>query len=251
MEKLFSKLSGHEGLVLAAIPFIGTYLAFIFEAGYLSFYDIPTSFIKVDFTRIISAIAIITSFSSFFYIAFIVLRIIAKGDHPIRKAVIEPLFYTLFFGIILYFIPLSSDKWWWLLALSIILFILKFIPPFFHKKYYSSYIETLSKLEEKSKPKEGSDNFTLKDIFGVLVLCTFIVFLYGRFHASEKTQYWSLTDHPNMIIVEIYGEIVLIKDYDSITKQLGNNLEAINISENPDLKLIKNKLGKLKAAKLK
>lgn len=99
------RLLQSEGALLAAIPFAGSVIALAFEAGYLSFFDVPVTLLQLDFTRIVTASAVVALLSIFLLIPLTLVAAVARGPHPVRRALLKPLVHALFFGTIIYFTP--------------------------------------------------------------------------------------------------------------------------------------------------
>jgi hypothetical protein len=99
-----------EGVLLAAIPFAGSLVAFAFESGYLSFYNVPISWIQIDLVKVITASCVVLFFSLGLYAFLIPAALIVSGKTLIHRALLEPLAYTLLLGPFIYFLPESASN---------------------------------------------------------------------------------------------------------------------------------------------
>lgn len=72
-----------EGILLAIVPFLGSLTAFAFEAGYLSYYDVPYDVISISLYRVLAA-TLWLSLAFAFAWAFAA-RVIAFALHRIKQ----------------------------------------------------------------------------------------------------------------------------------------------------------------------
>lgn len=248
---MLKRITRSEGLILAAIPFIGTFVAFIFEYGYLAFYDVPISVIQLDFTRIVTAAAIIVLSCANIAMAFTAIALVARGNHPIRKALISPLITALFFSVFIFFIPGSPERWWIVAAVLILHLLFEFIPPLFKAKSTGSYINALASQIREENKKSDTTKLSAKDYLSAFFFGSMFIIVVGLHHASVKTSYWTLSTHPDMVVIEIYGDTVVLKSYDPKTRKLGDNLVLISRASIEALSMKKVTTGPLSSSKPK
>lgn len=243
---VIKQIINSEGLLLAAIPFVGTYLTFLFEYGYLSYYDVPISIVQIDFTRIVSASSAIVFSLVYIFVAFMFITIIIRSDNIYRKILLSPFVSAFLVGILAYLIPYSTNLWWLCGVIFLGHLSIELIAPFFRKDKTISYVQALTKqVEDENKTTEKSPT-TLKDRFALLLTLSFIVSLIGLHFASEKDSYWVIDTHPDMIVVEIYGNTIILKEYDAKTKIIGSKLLLLNRDSDKEIYMNKVKTGPLK-----
>lgn len=239
-----------EGFVLATIPFIGSLVAFVFEAGYLSFYGVPWTFIQLDFTRVVWASGYVVFMLLPYLMAFSFLVKLLTASHPIFRIFLVVLIPPLLIGALLALSPFAIHQWWWVpILLWGLLAIQFFLLPFIFKKDGGSYLDRVkADLRDFSNPKSPSplsdsiDNKVLPTVslMFVLALVTFII---GKNFAKNEAEHWVLSDRPDMLMVRNYGDTVLLKRVSLSTRELTNTLEIVKVSDSKNLDLKKVMLG--------
>lgn len=243
-----------ESVVLAVIPFIGSLLALTFEAGYLSYFDVPVTFIQLDFVRIVTASAIVALFSALYVLSFLFAAFVVQGSNPLRRALALPLSIGLFLGPLFLLVPGPTERWWVLAGLMVFCVLTYLIPPLFRKsggKYIQRLTEDLAK-EATQRGKQKSERPVATAVggkifvpIGVLLFGTIAVFSMGRSAAEEKSLHWLTKDNPPWILVTNYGDTLVLKSFDPATRQIGLDMRLVKAAEANSITLVRRNAGQL------
>lgn len=216
--------------------------------------------LQLDFTRIVTASAVVALLSIFLLIPLTLVAAVARGPHPVRRALLKPLVHALFFGTIIYFTPGPEGTWWVLLGYLFLIAALEFLPPAFKRAPGTTYLERLSaQLSEderatRDRSAKGGDSTLDRLVLipaAAVLFGGLIVFGIGRHHAQEQTTYWVMAEDPKKLLVENCGDLFLFKSFDPISRQLGSELLLVKVSDSSPIALRRVHTGELVAAKLK
>lgn len=242
-----------EKVLFALIPFVGSLVAFLFEAGFLSFFDVPVTFLQLDFARIVTASGYVTIAIAGLLMLISFAAEIGKGRHPILKVISKALIPVIFFGA--FFVLFSTDQAVWMLLVGFMCFIilLELLPPIFQRSSSNKYWDRVA-IAVNSKSEDSKDGGKLDKIvtsIGFLGFASMYVFLLGVHCAQEKTRYWVLNDQKELLLVANYGDTLILKKFDPAKKELANYLEIRKISDSLPIQLTVEKIGKLQPTKAK
>lgn len=217
-----------EGVLLASIPFAGTLIGFVFEVGYVSYYDVPISLIRIDFNRIVASTALVSVSFVFLHICLTWVAFLKLSGNAVLRALFKPLFTSLIFFALIYGFPDAPFVWMLPIGIFFSLLILNLFPPFFSRNSSEKYIERLSSHLKVMEGTERSAEIDASTVMGLLFFGSIIVLGIGRNFAIEKQSYWVNEQYPNMIVVEFYGDIAILKEYDNKTNELLENMLIID-----------------------
>ena len=187
-----------EGIVLAIIPFVGSLVALTYETGYLSFFDVPATFVQLDFVRIVTASAGVALFVAAYLVALVFAALVVQGPNPLRRALALPLSAAFLLGPIFLLTPGPPGRWLVLAGLMVLSILGYLIPPLFSRRSGTTYMQRLSADLDSERParddqktKDSSTTYN-KMIFplSVLFFVTLAVFSLGRNAAAEATTHW-------------------------------------------------------------
>lgn len=237
-----------EGIVIAAIPSFGYFIAFLYELGFCNVFNIPIQFISLNLTVIFIAVgALIVLLTGLFLIVNWIYLIIApyyKKDNPIWNTLLISFpVLILLLGYILLYWSLWKE---WLFAFIVFLFFifLDFVFPLITQRKKGTYIEKLKAQEEFDS--EEKDLFTLiRQRFGRTALLIIIGFFYISLFAYSTGQATALRQHeflitntiPTKIVLRVYNEKMILVPFDEETKE---------ITEDSSLTLSLREIGPLK-----
>lgn len=251
------KLAGlgllREGIILAAIPFFGSIVAFLFEIGKLSVYDVPVTYIQLDFTRIVIASAAVAFASLLIFLLWTLGIGFRKKAHPFAWVVSKVIMLFVFFGTFLVLSRASHEAWLVMWAMIGLLALFDLLPPLFRWKTGKPYWDRLRNdlIAERLQNSAPEANKTFADkILGPLSLLLFgslFVVMVGNYLERDKTTYWFLDESPNYIVVTNYGDMIVAKSIDRSTGQIGNSLLVIKNSESHAVKMTRLPLPVLKS----
>lgn len=220
-----------EGLLLALIPFVGTFIGFVFEAGYVSFYDVPISLIQIDFNRIVASTGLVFLIFMFWFKCLSATSLLYKNKYVIIRALYEPTLMTLFFGAFAYAAPGEPNKWAILAGGFVAFSLLNFLPPAFEKRRGTRYLERLSAHLEECETQSGRPNIDITSLFALIFFGSTLVFGIGRSVAVEKHSYWVPEQYPSMVVVEFYGDVVVLKEFDTNSREIKQRMLVTSTQE--------------------
>lgn len=238
-----------EGLLLAVIPFIGTLIGFIYEAGYLSFYDVPISVVRMDFGRIITSTMLVFLFLMLWFIGLHFSLSLPTSTNVIKRALFKPILRLLIFVPFFYLIPDIPYGGLILGGGFILLVLVRLIPPVFHRKTGTSYTERLSLYIVETEATEHKIDIKISDIFFLILIASALVFGIGRNAGIKKEYYWVPEKFPNMLVVGFYGDTAVLKEFDDSFKVIKKKMILIDNKSEEGYAYLKVKTGMLVSKK--
>lgn len=242
-----------EGIILAAIPIAASLVAYLFEFGYLSFYEAPPTLIQLDISRILSSlIVVIGSFALYLWIGLLVAST-STGKHPLTRAVGKALLFPVAWLPFFVLLPEMQYRWSGFLALFLGPLLIDLAAPMFQRKSGLKYWDRLAASEEKPTPPTSLKDETIVGKYGAIVVTPilvtlmfgFLIVLLGDAWARSKAVYWVMGDQPESVLIAHYGDTALFKKVDLKTKQLTDDLIVLKLSDSAPLKLRQVRLGAL------
>jgi len=242
-----------EGLLLASVPFLGSLLALTYEAGYLSFYEVPITLVQLDFVRIVTASAVVGFFALLYLLSFVLGGLFVQGEHPVRRAFALPFAQALLLVPIFLVIPGPATRWWVLAGLMVLSAAAYLVPPLFNRTPGTTYTQRLasalakervaSETYKQDRPIAYAVNNRLLAPLAGLFFATLIVFAMGRSSASDKTVHWLTKEQPPWLLVANYGDTLVLRSYDVTTRHLGPELRLVKSTEVPSIVLVRERTG--------
>ncbi len=101
-----------EGAVLAGVPVFASLVAYLYEFGFLSFYKVPPSFIQLDFTRILTATAVVLLAIVLFLMLLTTAADVSSGRHPLVRALGRALVLSLVWLPFFVLMPEAPHRWY-------------------------------------------------------------------------------------------------------------------------------------------
>ncbi|MBH1971743.1 hypothetical protein FK216_09770 [Moraxellaceae bacterium AER2_44_116] len=244
-----------ENVILAVLPVFGSLVALAFEAGYLSYFDVPAEYIELGFIRVFVSTAVI-AFPVTMLWAYIGSMIdFGRAEHPFLKVISNAMLYTFFIIVIV----IIGHRYEYDYLIPVVFFIavvlMYLVPEAFNRKKGVPYWERVKQsLAEESSLSEGgkSAGREFKDIVIMPATCAFFGLLFcfsiGRYYAGLTGARWVMTDRPEMIFVRKYGDYIIFKAYDPKTRTLLSNVEILKMGLDKPLKLKLVMLGQLSSS---
>lgn len=246
-----------EGIVLAIIPFFGSVVALIYEAGYLSFFDVPANFIQLDFVRIVTASSIVAFFFVSYLVALSLAGLVVQGRSPLRRALALPLSAAFVLAPIILLTPGPPGRWFVLAGLMLLSILGCLVTPMLSRRSGKTYMQRLS--EEMDNEELARNDQGAKDAsaiynrivlpLSVLFFVTFAIFSLGRNAAAEATTHWVTKGDQAWLFVRSYGDKIILKSFEPSTKQIGSELRLLAPDNSAAAILIRRDTGKLLAPK--
>ncbi|HBO4377780.1 hypothetical protein QOT40_09965 [Pseudomonas aeruginosa] len=238
---ILDRLTSGESFAIAALPFIGTCVSFVFESLYLKYYDAPVSLIQMDITRIVSANIIIGFLSiGVVFGIFTTIKVIVKSKNPIRRALFAPLFYMAFFGIAIYIspIPYKAYLFWGAFAFFMLS---QFGWPVFTGDKSKSYLERLSKQNEiESSSNDEPPKLTLPLVLSAAFYAVLLIGGLSTKYAEGKAYYFIDPSDEARFLIEIYGDTAIFGRYDPKTRELKEGVEIRKVGDETTRLVYKN-----------
>jgi hypothetical protein len=242
-----SRLS--EGAMLALVPVIGSALAFLFESGFLYFYGIPSSFVKLDVPSIVQAsILLLCTGAMLVLLGGLAAEWSVQRESTLKRVIGTSLPYVLFMLVALLALrPTALQQWLPLLVGMVVLAVLGVygeawfkgdaaLP--FHRRVDAVLAQERMRDEENSR-KQPVTRFhkILLIVMTVGALCSF-VFQSGIATAKARKTYLALKVDSTLLFVEQYGELSLFKRFDPKTCQLLPEIQVHKVAEGAPLILV-------------
>lgn len=243
----------NESYLLAIIPFFGSFLAFIFELGYLQYYEAPITLIQLDFTRIITASGYIALGLTVIIILFEFAINIGKGLHPLYKIISDTLILCILVSSFLVLLPEKPEKWWYIAAIVCyqVVFKLILISPKTSKSetYWDRVSSENNPVKSKSETVEAKAALNFRALLGLILFGSIWVTFLGRSWAADKTFYWVLDDQQDMVLVANYGDTLIFKKIILSTNEITDYIELYKINDVAPIKMSYSQIGRLKDKK--
>ena len=243
-----SRLS--EGVMLALVPFLGSTLAFLYEAGFLWFYSIPRSFIRVDLPFIIQAsMMVLLAGTLFITILQMSLEWRAQRESQFKRIAATSLQYLMVIGALLY--AIRPDAWlaW---GTALVFFGTLSIPLVYAEAWWKGdrklpFRDRVDAVLASEKFGDDGQQSTSGWLAFSLFLCFLLcvgVFQQGVFAGKSKTSYWALKTDPTLLFVEQYGDYTLFKRYDRLDGRLMPEVHVLKVAEGSPLEMVQVQLPK-------
>ena len=249
-----------DAFLIGILTLSGYITAFLYKYGYLSYFDAPPEFIELSIAAIIGAVLSISVFVLIFILFLDLLGRFSflKGNtasQRIKRMSILLITYSLTV-IVLY----KGDRTFLLLYAGVIVVILliEFLfPLLFHrdKKTWeekaSAQEEVERKAEENSlldrlfnalREKIGASNYGILFILILILLHAKVV---GNAEAVTQDSFFVLQPDANKAVIGITEQEIIAVEFDRNTKQLSGKVYVIKTNKNPNIELMKEKIGPL------
>lgn len=209
-----------EAFLLSAIPAVVIVVSFIFEVGYLSFYDAPLSVVEIDIHKIIVSCACLIIL--FYWIAEVISGLMKMARR--FSKVIGAFFVSLIPGLIIALFALLFKVYLILWAAAAVVLLL----------YLPLAIELRrerSKENENVERDEGSLIGRIKEFLLVGAVVVGLSFGAGYSVASDKVKYFVVGD--DRVLIEMYGDTAVLAYFGGKKGMhtLTGEIELVSLSE--------------------
>ena len=232
--------------------------AFSYKSGYFSFYKIPSSFIILDFSSLISiAIPLIVAIVFLVNVLDLLFRFFPKKDSVVKKGFMVfgfllpfSLIFILFFG---------WNNWKLYLWIFVFLLIIEFLLPAFcfrglGLKYWEKYNKLWSKGISFTHTSDRSDfQFWVIDKFGrtfynafwILYFSSLLFTKYSQNKASQEILHNVIYTKPEMLVVDMRGNEMVCKPFNRSQKNFGNDFFILKEADYSNYPIHSESIGKL------
>lgn len=251
--KNISKSFYSEGVLLALIPALGYWLAYMFELGFIKLARIPTEFIDVGLSQILTSMAaILFVIPSIWYLikrlVLISILLLGKRGYIFSVSIIlssiilllayvysglfwQPLLFSIFITIFLLINFYSTDPNYW--TKGEYPERKKYFREFYKETFFSMFI-----VENK---------VSLNLVFANFLFLSIFVAVAGAF--TNVTETWYLVNKgaaSELIVLKRYKDYYLLVSLDRTNKQYSNDFRLTSI-DSPDLVLHYERIGPLRS----
>lgn len=230
----------YQGIVLASVPASAYLLAFLFEFGYASAYNIPVELISLSTTQFcVALIAVVSIVLMGFYLFNTIFKTIHLITHKHPKVDRIATSWSVWIAIAIIFttfvhIPFRDGKWIVLIlvvGLALADFVIIPVAKWINNKLNENNEEFQKSLTEKL-PMSRLEQYT--GVKASATLTTLIVLLLGSFflgisEASRKDTYMVSYGEPSMIVLRIYDGNMIVANFDSNTKSISRDFSVIPV----------------------
>lgn len=248
--KPFFGITLSDTLLLAVIPFIAYLFTFIYQAGYLQAFQIPSQFVSITIVDVFNIGGKILS------VIFLALGLINLFSSFLPKKIPDSLAERIR-GLLLLFILsypfLFLFEWGTvsnivLVALIVVISIM-FLPPLVSRKYKGTYLQKMEKLTgetgKDSNPWEGNLLDRAVDFIGhnafvtimYLLLGIYVIYYAGIAAAQKQEIFYVANTSPESVVLFMNSEKIVSAPFDKTTKMIEPEFFVFNLSSAADLKL--------------
>jgi len=232
-----------EGLIVAGIPAVGYWLAYLYERGYSGYFGTPVSYIQVDVDTAIGATLGMLGSLVFVYIFVNIIYILFPRNlnKTVRNLILRLLYVTVFFVGVAVSLPARNYLGvfvFWLL----VVFVETVWPLVTHRKT-KGY---LSKIEAQQNLDETADTLTNRaaTIFPKTFAVAFLLFLFswaahtiGGASARLENEFWQPAGDRSLVVIRHYSDFLIAARYCGSTKTLTGEILILPANETRALRL--------------
>lgn len=240
-----SKFRLSENAWLALVPVIATYLAFLFQGSYFSYFGVPFSIVDIDAPKIIFSMAALALAAVLLIILFAAVADFLRSQNPVVQIIGKGLTGVVIF---LPFILAATDVFTvkQLLTCAVLflcIWLVNFWPPTQKEGEQKSYMERLREQEENYAKALKAEPRNIKQAVGTNILGPFslvfflsiYVMMLGTYCASVFGGQTYLKENPNALYVGKTGETYIFTIVDPKTNTFGNNILIKDSESNIEL----------------
>jgi hypothetical protein len=243
-----------EAAIITTVSVIAYSIAFLYEAGYFSVYNIPLHLIQVQLDTVLIVLLTLSSvfLTLFFLINFITTIwpeswVIQIKLLRICLILIFPLWRLLLYGWeskdwLLYFIPLF------------IIILLEFILPLITYRKKKSLKEKFEADEiAESKPRSKTIFGRMQSFLGPIGYATILIFFLlckmsydaGIAKAHTQKKYYFLNDSTDTLVIRVYKDMIIGVKYNNVKKNINSSVILNKIGGNQPIELLFKNVGPL------
>lgn len=230
-------------------------VAYAYNAGFASFFDLPPFLISPTVGTILQAAAAVGAvLLSFWNIAAGVWTFAPRGNTALARAIRRFLVVVLFVG--LFYAPIRDINGIWILAAIILGFyaFFSFIFPLITQRKIAGYENKLLG-QEKIEHDAGGHSLNAymaramseRELFvgAMCILLVYFSYLVGVGAAVRKEDFLVLDDRPGFVVAALDEELLVLAGYDTVTRKLTGNYQVERLAENRPWMLKSMHIGKL------
>lgn len=222
-------------LLVAFLSALGYCVAYIFELNYLNYFNVPSQFIQIDLIRTLTATTV-TVISLYIVISIYGLALdFQKQAHPFAQVIGYAISPVLILGIGFYLNTWTNIIHIWILvSIFLLLMLIQLLPPLLNKNLstYWSRVKvggffSKNTNEANIKPESNFSKFMVRGLL-IFYAFAFIAGIASR-HAKNETQFLTLKNQPELVIIRVYGDTIIAKKIDLATHTTNENTEIFKV----------------------
>lgn len=239
-----SKLGLSEGIVLAAMPVFGYWVAYLYELGFCKFFAIPAELIEIGIPIILAAILGIIFVMGFIQMTIdsIFFTLWARLPAQIRPTLLKVIAMMFIYCSL----SLANN---WSISTNTTIFSILFVPilfidwilPLFTQRSIVGYLNKIHAAYQADLAIDQPTDKLLKigggQIGKLFLLCyvvSLMAYLAGGLEARLKNQFMVLYGPPERIVLKIYDQNLIAATFDRKLRQISNDFVVIPISKTPE-----------------
>jgi hypothetical protein len=254
---LFDRIHLSETLILASIPIIAYLLVFIFESGYLSVFQLPTTFITFDFTSIFVVTgALLALGTTIYYYGDTFYEAIRTSPDPVQRRLRKVFPSIVIFWALFFIYSELWREWVYSLATILVLTLPSFVMPLITQRKVKGYLAKLRAADEiddqkvTKKDDWESPFHKLIRFLGpqllLFLLGLYMVYNAGRATALRQVNFHIVSTSPERVVLWMTNNYVVCAAFDRTAKEVEPSFVVLNFAEDPNLEFRLQKIGPLK-----
>jgi hypothetical protein len=225
-----------ESVILAAIPALGYWVAFVYELGYFNYFDLPRDFIEITLNLILlNSLSVVSGLVLFIIVFDFIQRSMLGVTEALKYTLYKLLFiYFIAFGFGLVFDKTNNEILVLLLILAGPIILKEILWPLWsyrHIQGFGNKVAAAKKkdfefdsLTDKIAEKTGATQFTLL-IF--IYLTSIFAYLAGGYQANKQEYFLTSEANPNYVLIRQYANNWLALKIDVETHEFHKTYELI------------------------
>jgi hypothetical protein len=238
-----------ESTILAAIPALGYWVAFVFELGYFSYFELPDTFIEIALNSILlNSLSVISGMGAFVIILDIIRRAMSGVTEALKFTLYKLLFvYFLVFGFGLVFNRTLKDIQVLLLLLALPIIWKELLWPMWKYRHIKGLGNKVAAAKAKDFEFDSAIDKVSEKVGAVPLLSLVFVYLIsifsylaGGYSANKQTNFFMSEEKPGFILVRKFEDNwltvkvdlangAILKSYELVP------IESIKVFSNIDL----------------
>jgi len=225
-----------ESVVLAAIPALGYWVAFIYELGYFNYFDLPRGFIEIALNSILlNSLSVVSGLVLFIMVFDFIRRAMSGVTEALKYTLYKLLFvYFLVFGFGLVFDRSINEIQILLLILAAPIILKEILWPLWSHRHIQGFGNKVTaakktdfefdSLTDKIAEKTGAILFLL---LMFIYLISIFSYLAGGYQANKQEYFLTSEAKPNYVLIRKYANNWLALKIDLETHEFHKTYELI------------------------
>jgi hypothetical protein len=245
-----------ESTLLAAIPALGYWVAFVHELGYFSYFEIPATFIEVALNSILlNSLSVVSGLGGFLIITDFLRRAMSGVTEALKFTLYKLLFaYFFVYGFGLVFNRSNKEIQILLLIFALPIICREILWPMWKYRHLKGLGNKVAAAKAKdfefdSALDKVSQKIGAAPILALVFVYLLSVFSYlaGGYSANKQTSFFISDEKPNYVLIRTYNENWLAVKIDKDNGIVLNTYELVPLESIK--KFSNSNIGRLEAFK--